>query len=113
VKELVLTARFIAGAGSSAEPASYHEPFLIEAPPPDYESPTREHGAILGRSQHADDDETDSDGSTPRPSTALLRDHGDEGDDVSDSDDRAQLLRGSPRSPPIPSYDAAVGNTPC
>lgn len=103
---------FITGTASSAEPASYDEPFLIEAPPPDYESPTREHGAVLGRSPHTPDEETDSDGSTPRPSTAFLRDQGDEGGDVSDPDDRTRLLRGAPRSPPIPSYDAAIGNTP-
>jgi len=103
---------FIAGAGASAEPVSYDEPFQVEAPPPEYESPTREDGAILGRAQSTHDGEAGSDSSTPRPSTSLSRNQADEADDVSDTDDRVRLIPGGVRSPPIPSYDAAVGNTP-
>lgn len=93
----------------SGEPASYAESLQNEMPPPEYESPSDDEGDNRGHAGRSHNVEIESDGSTPRPSTAFRRYHDEDADDVSDAEDGARLLRGSP---PIPSYDAAVGNTP-
>lgn len=102
----------ISDMAPTAEPSSYAGAFPVEVPPPDYESPSDEDQNPLGISQSANHGPAESMGSTPRPSTAFRRYHDEEADDVSDAEDDTRLLQSRTGSPPIPSYDAAVGNTP-
>lgn len=76
-----------------------HQSLNIEAPPPDYESP--EDDDARGKHRYQSDSD---DSSTPRPGSAVRS---------SSEDERSRLLDTRRRaSPPIPSYDAAVGSVP-
>ena len=78
---------------SAESPVTTHDLQDFSAPPPEYTSPEGSLGHGSRRSSEGSDDDDDEEGNEHRDGRPLLR------------------RRESPR-PPIPSYDAAVGNEP-
>ena len=103
----------ISNVDTEADPAGLG--VSTDAPPPGYSSPTSENESSNRTSQDqpdANDDDDSDGGSTPRPASVarLIRDSNAPGSGTSESSRLVRSSGGVAASPPLPSYDAAMGN---